>query len=30
MVTLFRHQEIALSHMRLNNAFALFMEQGTG
>lgn len=29
-IKLFRHQEIALSHMRLNNAFALFMEQGTG
>ena len=30
MVKLFRHQEIALSYMRANNYFALFMEQGTG
>lgn len=30
MVTLYRHQEIALSYMRSNNFFALFMEQGTG
>lgn len=27
---LYRHQEIALSYMRLNNSFSLFMEQGTG
>jgi len=27
---LFRHQKIALSHLRLNKSFALFMEQGTG
>lgn len=30
MITLYRHQEIALSYMRLNPFFALFMEQGTG
>ena len=30
MLTLYRHQEIALSYMRSNNYFALFMEQGTG
>lgn len=30
MLKLFRHQEIALSYMRSNNYFALFMEQGTG
>lgn len=30
MVKLYRHQEIALSYMRVNNFFALFMEQGTG
>lgn len=30
MIKLFRHQEIALSYMRSNNGFALFMEQGTG
>lgn len=30
MLTLYRHQEIALSYMRSNNFFALFMEQGTG
>ena len=30
MIKLFRHQEIALSYMRSNNYFALFMEQGTG
>ena len=30
MIKLFRHQEIALSYMRSNNFFALFMEQGTG
>ena len=30
MLTLYRHQKIALSFMRSNNFFALFMEQGTG
>ena len=30
MVKLYRHQELALSYMRANNFFALFMEQGTG
>ena len=30
MISLYRHQEIALSYMRSNNYFALFMEQGTG
>lgn len=30
MLKLYRHQEIALSYMRSNNYFALFMEQGTG
>lgn len=30
MIKLYRHQEIALSYMRSNNYFALFMEQGTG
>lgn len=30
MIELFRHQKIALSYMRANNFFALFMEQGTG
>lgn len=30
MIELFRHQKIALSYMRSNNYFALFMEQGTG
>lgn len=30
MIKLFRHQEIALSYLRANNYFALFMEQGTG
>ena len=29
-VKLYRHQEIALSYMRSNNYFALYMEQGTG
>ena len=29
-IELFRHQKIALSHLRLNRGFALFMEQGTG
>ena len=30
MFKLFRHQEIALSYLRSNNYFALFMEMGTG
>lgn len=30
MIKLYRHQEIALSYMRANDHFALFMEQGTG
>lgn len=30
MLKLYRHQEVALSYMRSNNFFALFMEQGTG
>lgn len=30
MIDLYRHQKIALSYMRSNNYFALFMEQGTG
>ena len=30
MLKLYRHQKIALSYMRSNNGFALFMEQGTG
>ena len=30
MIKLYRHQEVALSYMRSNNGFALFMEQGTG
>ena len=30
MIKLYRHQEIALSYMRANDFFALFMEQGTG
>ena len=30
MITLYRHQEIALSYMRSNNFFALYMEMGTG
>lgn len=29
-IKLFNHQEVALSHMRINDSFALFMEQGTG
>lgn len=29
-IKLYRHQEIALSYLRLNHSFALFMEQGTG
>lgn len=30
MLTLYRHQEIALSYLRLNNSFALLLEQGLG
>ena len=30
MIKLYRHQEIALSYMRSNNYFALYMEMGTG
>lgn len=30
MLTLYRHQQIALSYLRTNESFALFMEQGTG
>lgn len=30
MLTLYRHQKIALSYLRSANYFALFMEQGTG
>lgn len=30
MIELYQHQKIALSYMRSNNFFALFMEQGTG
>lgn len=30
MIKLYRHQEVALSYMRANNYFSLFMEQGTG
>lgn len=30
MLSLYRHQKIALSYLRSNNYFALFMEQGTG
>ncbi len=30
MLKLFNHQKIALSYMRSNDSFALFMEQGTG
>lgn len=29
-IKLYRHQEIALSYLRFNDNFALFMEQGTG
>lgn len=29
MVTLFEHQKLALQYMKLNDSFALFMEQGT-
>ena len=30
MVKLFNHQQIALGYLRMNNSFALFLEQGTG
>lgn len=30
MIELYRHQKIALSYLRSNNYFALFMEQGCG
>lgn len=30
MIKLYRHQQIALSYLRFNDSFALFMEQGTG
>ena len=30
MFDLYRHQEIALSYLRMNDSFALYMEQGTG
>ena len=30
MVKLYKHQEIILSYMRVNNFFAVFAEQGTG
>ena len=30
MLTLYKHQEVALSYLRANDSFALFMEQGTG
>lgn len=30
MIKLYRHQKIALSYLRFNDNFALFMEQGTG
>lgn len=30
MLTLYRHQKIALSYLRLNNSFALLLEQGLG
>ena len=29
-IKLYHHQEIALSYLRFNDSFALFMEQGTG
>ena len=29
-IKLYRHQELALSYLRFNDNFALFMEQGTG
>lgn len=30
MIKLYKHQETALSYLRINDFFALFMEQGTG
>ena len=30
MLTLAKHQEVALSYLRIHDSFALFMEQGTG
>lgn len=30
MLNLYRHQKIALANLRINDSFALFMEQGTG
>ena len=30
MIQLFKHQKVALAYMELNNAFALFMDPGTG
>lgn len=30
MIKLFDHQRTALAYMKMNNSFALFMEQGTG
>lgn len=30
MFSLYKHQQVALSYLRLNDDFALFMEQGTG
>ena len=30
MINLYHHQKIALSYLRFNDSFALFMEQGTG
>lgn len=30
MISLYEHQKVALSLLRLNDGFALFMEQGTG
>lgn len=30
MLNLYEHQKVALAYLRLNDSFALFMEQGTG
>lgn len=30
MINLYKHQKLALSYLRFNDSFALFMEQGTG
>ena len=30
MLSFYQHQKLALAYLRLNNSFALFMEQGTG